>query len=78
MCLCISSRRKPGVRPVSLRPGPRLNIRPSPRLRPGLTSAAPTEAPEAPAETAAPEAPATEAENEARPIYSVKYINSNK
>ncbi|CAH2215818.1 jg2478, partial [Pararge aegeria aegeria] len=58
--------RKPGARPVALRPGPRLNIRPSARLRPGLTSAAPTESSsDAPvAETPASEAPATESDAE--------------
>lgn len=65
--LNIDSRGRPGVRPAQLRPGPRLNLRPSPRLRPIASSSAPAEenpASEAPAETSAPESPATESEGE--------------
>lgn len=71
MCNLSPSRGRPGLRPASLRPGPRLNLRPNPRLR-GV-STAPEAASEAPAETSPPESPATDADGEVR-IETMKYM----
>ncbi|XP_026314082.1 mucin-1-like [Hyposmocoma kahamanoa] len=63
-------RGRPGVRPApaSLRPGPRLNLRANPRLRPGLASVAPDAAApgasEAPTDTTVSDNPATDADSE--------------
>ncbi|XP_063373188.1 mucin-5AC-like isoform X2 [Cydia amplana] len=54
-------RGRPGLRPASLRPGPRLNLRANPRPRPGAATEAPVDAP---TETSAPDAPPTDSDAE--------------